>query len=401
MIFGSIIKGAASIAGGLLGGAAENKNLKNAAQAAEFNPYDVTSSLGTATFDRKNNTVETSLNPMFSGINQQLGGLAGSILGQNQPFHNFASAVGNQIFPQTFGNAMGALGQMPGAGEMGQLGAMRDQTFGLGQGFLDASTQNPFMAQTGLLTGMGNQFAGNLQSNAQFAQQDAFNRLNELARPGEERLVNQTFNRLANTGRLGFTQADSGTNPTLRSMFAGLGDAQTNRGLQAQNFGINQRASDVGAMNSLFGQGQGFFGQGLNQQQLFGNLGMGMSGMSANLNNQMFGRDLTLNNLGAQRALQQMQLAQGTFGFGQDVQGGQIGNALSALGGSQSLGQNELDLARLGGNIGGQQAAAGANAAEHLAGRQSTLGGSLAGLSGVVNPEFKLGDSLGSIFKFG
>lgn len=386
MIFGAISAGL-NVVGGLMGANAAKKQAKDAARAAEFNPYNVTTSLGGATFDKKNNTVTTNLDPRFQGYMDQLGGIGDFALGGGglNPFINFSRDVGNYAVPGLFGNAQSALGSMPGAGNMAQINAMSNLGEQGAYNFSQQAAQNPFLAQTGFLQGLGNQFAGNLESNAAFAQQDAFGRLNELARPGEERLVNQTMNRLANTGRLGFSQADSGTNPVLQSLFAGLGDAQTQRGLAAQQYGMNQRQSDLAAMGGLFGNAQGFFGQGLANQTGLGGLGLNYANLGLGANEMGFNRNVGLNELRAQRAMQQLGLATDMLGFGQNVFGQNLNTGLSAIGGATSLGQQELDFARLGGNIGGQQAAAGANMGDFITQQGSPLGGFLSSAGNAIN----------------
>ena len=137
----------------------------------------------------------------------------------------------------------------------------------------------------------------------------------------------------------------------------------------------------------LFGQGLGARAQDasqlLGQAGLFGGLGTNLLGLGSQFGSNLFGSSLDFSNLGFSRALQNIGLAQGLFGFGQDLGIQDFNQVLSSLGAVQGIDQSVLNLLALGGNVGGTQAAAGANIGQLLLqGSSDPFGALLTGLGG-------------------
>lgn len=94
MALGSIVKGGLGLAGGLLGDRERRKGLSSAQRAAEFKPWDVNSPLFGATFDRENNTVNTTVSEPLQGIMDQLfGSISGNLNTDPQHFYNLLSQL--------------------------------------------------------------------------------------------------------------------------------------------------------------------------------------------------------------------------------------------------------------------------------------------------------------------
>jgi hypothetical protein len=118
--------------------------------------------------------------------------------------------------------------------------------------------------------------------------------------------------------------------------------------------------------NQNLNLGQGLLSQaaGLRGQDL--SAGQGLLGLSGTLAQNGYTGAVNFSDIVNSRAQQRLANAQSLFGFGNELGTQDYNQAISALGGQQSIDTALRNLIALGGNIGGQQAAAGANAAQAI-----------------------------------
>lgn len=291
---------------------------ERAAQMAQFNPYSITSGIGTGTFEGGKGVSE--LDPRFQNLSGLLSGQAETFLGgAAQPQ---ASGIplyqrGIQQALPFFQQAGATAAQAPGAGFLSQL-----QEF------------DPYQAA-----------------------ETQFGRLEEILDPGRERARGSLEARLLSQGRLGSTgggvQQEGLETAIEQSRRQGLFDAfgqaqQTQQNLLGLGTGLNQQQMQRAAQQQALGLGQAGFLTGA---------GAGLEG------------------LGLSRQQMQQQLG------------------LGALGGATGLEQMPLDQLRLGGQLGGARASAGAQAAkfpfiasQNLGDTQAALYGGL--LTGIGNTDW-------------
>lgn len=391
MTWGAVAGGAISAAGSLLGGSKTPKAPK---------PYDANSSLGTADFDPKKKRLDLTLSPEMQGWQQLFGGIGqGYLTGEGSPtapFQNF-----------TMGNVQG---QMPFLFDQSQMASMLDPRmaqYATGQMFGAAGNQmqlgdaaSAFGLQQllggpvggGMAAGMYGTGMGMLGERAQSydAQRDQMlAQLRAEAAPFEERAGQALQQNLFNTGRLG----TSGGGMNIEAFARGLGQADTSRSIQANQFAQDLYGRDLQAALARNQMGAGLMQGGLSGYQagtqLQGALGQGfmglggdMYGSGAGIYGQGAGLNLGLQNLQNERGLQRLNTAQQLFGFGTQLGQQDLATGTGMFG--QVLGINDalLDQARVGGAMAGgtSQARAPSNTSALLGGALGGLGGAVAGM---------------------
>jgi hypothetical protein len=219
--------------------------------------------------------------------------------------------------------------------------------------------------------------------------QNTLDTLRAQARPTEERAVNSKFQNLFSRGTLGST---SGAR-AIGELALAQEQADIGRQIAAQQVGMQQ-------FGQLQNAGQGLLGLGANQllagsqnQQNLAQL-LGAQGLS-NINSQrdflgtQFNAQQGVSSLMSQRPLERLQAAQGLFGFGQQAAGTDLQQAISGINARLAMNADLRNLVALGGNIGGQQASAGAQAAQYI--NQTGTSPLGAGLSGIGTGLFNAG----------
>lgn len=297
----------------LLGGMFSNKSEKKA--AASMNPWNVSGLFGEVGFNPASRTATFNADRASTDIRRLLGGQATSLLGGggNTGFLNFAQGVGNEQIPGLFGDMQGALGQMP----------------------LEAFNQ--FQTQMGQANNIANQDLQGLMG-------QRLQLLRDQAAPQEQQQFNTLQDRLFSQGRLG----TSGGANQMGAFARGLGQADLNRQLEAQQLGIqaqNQNLAQAGLLSELAGTG--------------------------------FMNALNYNDLGVNRAAQRMQNAMSLFGFGNDLTGSMQQQGLAGLQGMLGLDRSAMDAMSLGKNLS-------ASAQQAQMGSSSPLGGMLSGFGGGI-----------------
>lgn len=378
---GALIGGGISALGGLLSSGSQNDALAQAAQMAQFNPFNVTGAAGNVAFG--DDSVNLTPTGAIGDIQSQLGGLTGGLFGGGgtQNFAQFAQGLGNEQLPGLFAQSQQALGQLPtGAFQqfMQGTGANVGALQGAGFGNLAAGGFDPNAQRAQNLFGMAQQKFG---QNFGDVRSQRLGLLREQAAPFEERAQNQFQQQLFDKGI--FNESTPG-GLLAESFGRGLGQADFARQLNASDFAQQQQ-------NINFGQGQQLFGQALGAQQQdigralgFGGLGLQqLGGAQAGLGG-MFGGALDFSNLGASRGQQRLGQAQNIFGFGQQLGQQQFGQGLQGLGGLLGINADMRQLAALGGNLGSAGAQAGAAAGGFLSQQTDPLGTFLGSLGGGI-----------------
>jgi hypothetical protein len=392
----------ASAVGGAMKASAQSKAAKRAANAAAFNPYNITGAGGSVTFGPGGQATVRD-DAQSRQFREMFGGQAMNLLGggaANQQSIENAAAFGNAMLP---GTMMGALQSSDASGLAGGVdaftnysmnNAMMGQQGGqaaLGQAAAFGSRQtgiNEGMAQN--LFGQGLQALGNTDFSQLADQQIAAQRA--FARPGEERAVNAKFGNLFNRGVL----SQTGGERQIGELALAQEQADIQRVMGAQQF-----ANQLGQQNRAFGLGaigQGFGARAQDQQFNLGAANM-FSGMGQNL--MQFGQQAAGQGLQAQqgfnellntRGQQRLQNVTQMLGFGQNLQQSNINQALGLFGGIQGLNANQRQLIALGGNLGGQQSAAGAQQGQFMMqGAGSPMGGFLSGMGSGIMGAFSSG----------
>lgn len=364
----------AGMALGALGSAKQADATKDAAQLAQFNPFNVSGPGGTSTI--QDGQINMGLSGQQQGLFDALGGTAMQGLsgaGPNAQFADQFRQLGGQALPGAFGGVQNA----PGMGGLfsqfqGQVNPMA-QMLGAG-GIMGLQGAQPQFG--GLTQQLAQQGQGMFNTDVSGIINDRFNALSQQAAPGEERAFNSLQNRLFSQGRLGST----GGSRDFEAFGRGLGDAQLSRQMAAQNLGLQTQAQQAGIGSQLFGAAQGFGGLDLNR--LTGGLGAASNafGQAGGLFGNVFGAGAQSNQADFSRALQRMQAAQGMFGFGQGLNEADFGQGLQALGGQQSIEAGLRANTGLGLEGGAAGASAGANQARIMAAGGSPVGGFLSSL---------------------
>jgi hypothetical protein len=295
----------------LLGGMMQKKSEKKA--AAGMNPWGVDGLFGNVAFDPSSQRAFINADRHQTDIRNLLGGNAAHLLsgGGNSGFLNFAQGLGNEQLPALFGQYQDALGGLPS----------------------DAFSQ--YQSQMGQAQGIANQDLQGLMG-------QKLQLLRDQAAPQEQAAFNSLQNNLFSTGRMG----TSGGGMMMERFARGLGQADTERQLAAQQLGIqaqNQNLQQAGLLSELAGTG--------------------------------FANALNYNDIGVNRAAQRMQNAMGLFGFGNDLTSSMQTQGLAGLQGMLGIDSNLMNAAALGKNL-----AASAQQAQMASG--SPLGGLLTGIGG-------------------
>lgn len=379
----SIIGAGAAIGGSLLSSRQSSKNAKNAAQAAQFNPFNVQLPGGSG--------VSFSGNTATGTLSAEEERLRSALLARSAQSLGGTDAA---RFMEQFGQSFGA-GNIAGVAEdfLGAGAGMGEQTGLFNQRMGDMFAQSQGLAgdfQSRVLGpnvndqragALFNQGQGLMGSSFQDVADQRLSLLREQAAPFEERAADATFNRLFSQGRLGST----GGGRDIEAFARGLGQADQQRILDSQTMADTLRQQDRQAGLNLQQQALGFQGQSAAERGMFGNLMTNQQRLGGDLASQGFAQNLAGNQFDLSRGAQRMAGLQGLFSFGQDVPTQQLNQSLGALGGSQAIDTGMRNLIALGGNIGGQQASAGAQAGNFMQAIPSTAGGFLSGLGSAVS----------------
>jgi hypothetical protein len=386
----------------------QDKRAQQAAQMAQFNPFNIDlGGFGRVSFE--DGTARAQMTPaqqqlagLFQGgASNLLGGGAANQFGINQSIGLGSSDLGGAFAgAQQQGLPMQALQNFMQSNQLGQgLG------FGGGQQALDLARQFG-TSQTGINEGVAQGLFGqgfNALGNTDFSSlaADQLARSRQLARPAEERAVNSKFQNLFNRGAL----ASTGGQRQVGEL--ALAQEQADIGRQ---FGADQFANQLAQQNRQFGLssiGQGLGARAQDQQfnlgaaNLFGGMGQNLLNFGAGQARQGLDAQLGFNQIGNQRAQQRLANAQNMLGFGSQMQSNNIRDALGLQGGSSQMAGDLRNLIALGGNLGGQQSQAGAQAGNFLMqGAGSPLGEFLQGFggSGLFSEGGKLDNFLGGFF---
>ena len=396
-IAGAVVGGGLGLAGSLFGAKKSSDAAKAAAKASEFKPYSGDFLGGSVDFDRRNQTFNVNLSPEQQAIYDQMGGMAGA--------HLAGGGYGGMLSPQLqlIGN------QIPGLYGQAQMQAAQLPT-GITNQFMGGSlAREAFAGQTG--AGLLGQVGGPIQSDPYAMQAlgqgfNAFNTpdpagyrdvyeqrlglLRDAAAPYEQRAITDQFNDLY--GR-GIANASSGA-LQQRELASGLAQADTQRAIDAMGFSENlwqrdmqntmqQRNLGLGLIGQGFGAQANNFANQLGQQQLYGNLGANLMGQSQNFGQGAYAAGMDLNSLANQRAMQRLASAQQLFGFGGQTYQQDLNTGLGLLGAQQSMQDQLRNWTATGGNLGGAQASAGANAGNFMMqGAANSPWNALAGFGG-------------------
>ena len=250
---------------------------KDAAQAygdaTQYNPYDVFTPFGAANFDRQNG--QTFLTP-------------------NSPLSDPLTQFGlNNLTRADVSDPRDLL-----PADLMWQSFMADQNLsGIGTDAMDAS-KNAFSA------------FNNFNPDTYAADQKT--KLDDLARPGEENLVNRTVQRLFGSGQLGIAGAD---NDVMGRITQALERGETERGVMATD---------------LAGR----------EQTRLGNLGS------------------SLRQTGLDSALARYKQASSVYGQGDDMRTAEMNRFTQSFNALQALQQQLLQLGTLGGQLGGAQSTA-------------------------------------------
>ena len=407
----SALGGIVSGIGGMFGMNDARDMANQAAQMAQFNPFNIDlGQFGGVNFQDGSASVRQSpaqqmLQGLFSGGATSLlsGGSA------TQQGIDSALALGGGDIGNAFANSVLQSGNLPtDATNAFMANAAQNAALGQGLGLEGLNLARDFgTRQTGINEGIAQQLFGqgfNALGNTDFTalrdQQLANSRA--LARPAEDRAVNSKFQNLFNRGAL------SSTGGQRQIGELALAQEQADIGRQ---FGADQFANQLAQQNRQFGLSS--IGQGLGARlqdqrfnqgaaQLFGGLGQNLLNFGAGQAQQGLNAAFGLSDMANTRAQQRLANAQNLLGFGMQGQSQNIADALRLQGGSSQMASDLRNLISLGGNLGGLQAQAGANAGEFLMSTagQSPIGSLLQGFggSGLFAEGGKLDNFLGGLF---
>ena len=400
----AVVGAGASVAGTAMSAKAQSDAAKRASAQAEFNPFDVSVGGGTATFS-DNDSVKFTEDAASSAARGSLEGIqAGGFSGvdpthltqlglMGQDFQNASlSRIGQDFtgvdnaltaaqgidaaalgtFTDQTNQAMDSLGRVAGQGERAIEGAF-------GPGRLDNQSNAAIAGGFGLLNQNFDDVAADQLAN-----------LRASARPMEDRAVNSKFQNLFSSGRLGTTGgAQALGDLAQRQETADIDRQVASRGL-ATNLLNSNRQTGLG----MLGQGfQGILGgQNANTSLAgtVGGLGSAATGMFGNLSQKQLSANQNFGDRTVSRAGLRLQNAENIFGFGSGLQDRSFNLGSNAFGLIRQLNTEGRNTIALGGNIGGQQATAGANQGSFtMQGAGSAVGAGLTGLGqGLLNSDF-------------
>lgn len=379
---------------------------RDAARDAQFRPFNVQGTSGGINFEGQN----VNLTP--AGTTADINNL---LLRQA-----LASGDANTDLARALQGAGGA-GILPAFNQLQGFNALTPETALLaGQQFQGLFGQTAAAGSSALqeFTNAGNLagVTGTALSNADRllgAEGRSFNdlaaeRLSALragARPAEERAVDSRLNNLFASGRLGTT----GGQRAIESLALAQEQADIGRQVNAMDFAQNQSNFSQQLAQRDRGLGANLLGIGLQGRQADisralqqGALGGRFLDQAGRFQTGILGAAGAFDESSISQAARRLQGAQGIFGFGQDILTADTDRLLQTLGGAQSIEQQLLDMARLGGSVGQAQASAGANAGALRQRAGSPFGAALQGLgTGIAESEGDfgaIGDFFGNIF---
>lgn len=383
----ALIGGGAALAGNILQSNARRSAANAAADAAQFRPFNLGGAFGDVFFDPRG-AAYFNENPDISAARGRLRDF-GTQAGLELPGMLESQMLAAQGLPTDFlgaqfdtdaalrqvRNAVG--GFTSGANTLGRAAnRLGGEVLGIGTGAGVADNVANFAIGqgAGLLSGGIGDVVG-----------DTLSRLRAQARPAEERAVNSRVQSLFNRGTLSDTSGARALGElALTQENADIQRQQLAEGLGLQRFSANQNAGQ-----GLLGMGAGNLLQGRSLQQqlasLYGANQLGginaRSGLLSNILNANLQGANALQSRGARRLAN----AQGLLGFTQQFDTNQLNQYLASTQGMLNLNADARAAIGLGGNIGGQQAAAGANQAQALlSNNASPFGGFLGGLGNSV-----------------
>lgn len=349
MTWGAVGGAAIGAVGSIIGGSSQPK--------VKWRPMGTENLWGSTSFDKKNKRMNQTLSPWAQGMadnfQEQASGYGSSpLLGIGQGMQQSAAGAMSGYVDAANNYGMPDEGLYQGAMQgMGQYANL----FG---GLAGAAANNPYALQQMQL---GQGLMGERGQSYQDVFQNKFNQLNAAAQPFEERAQNSLMNKLYGMGQLGTPGGALG----MESFARGLGQAQTQRGIDAMNlseglYGRDQaNATQLRGLGAnLFAGGVGNWMQGLGQAGDLGRLGLGAT-------TGMYDLGMNWNQAGYTRANDRLARTSDLFGFGSTVEGrpmemqGKYMNMLSGLTGEQGK-MLELGLsaagpgAPMGGNPTGQ-----------------------------------------------
>lgn len=395
MIFGALIGAGASLLGGSMSKGGKYK----------FRPFDVNAGpLGSVDMSKGGmNVTEGQFGQEARGFFEDQFRRGAETLGQQQDFGAGLLGYGRENFMDTF-QAAQAAGYDPSAQALGVFNQQLGDIRGMGPQQAGYVGMNPFIAQAGMgpsamgFGGAAGQFGMGLMGQTDLGQlaQDRTAQLTQLARPGEERAVNQRLQSLFSRGQLG-TQGGA---QALGALAAEQEQAATQRGLAGMDFAEQVRARNLGAAQGFMGLGLQGVGMDQSQALALGQMGMGLrgqdigqgqfnagqraqfQGMLGDLAGQQYGAAFGLNQAQVQRAQERMRGMEGLFGFGQSQFEMPASYGARVLQGMQPLNQNLIDTQRL--------ALEGARVASGNTGGGSNFGAALQGIgSGLFSQATK------------
>lgn len=353
MPVGAAVGAVTSIGGSIISANAQKDAAKSAAKAAEFRPYDL--SIGGSKvldYNAANQSAKyqdadlLNLRERMLGFSGLQNNLVGSPTDPRWGTANVALSYGAADYMNDFWRAQSALD--PNTPNLDPLQSRAFVNNSLMWDQVGANNSLIAGGRTGVSQGMNSLLmAGrNDLANADGLALQRYNMLEQMANPGETNAAYRTMTNLFNTGRLGTT----GGNEVMRTLNESMNMSRLGRQTAALDYGQNIRGNATNMLNSGFGQFN-FLGNSMNN---FANTASGLSDAYAR-------RGAVNDSYRVQRAMDKLKMTEGLFGFGTGLQRDAFNLGASQLGVVNSLDQEARSWIGLGGNIGGQQAQAGAN----------------------------------------
>jgi hypothetical protein len=398
MAFGTAAAIGAGLAGSL-GGAAmtsssQRAQAEAAAQAASFQPYNLLFGGNNVQFSPTDGSA-LLLNPTLDNLQ---GLFNTSALQGMTPEGQAATGVDQLAGLQNFA-ASNMLGAQTGASSdydtalaniLGGSNNLQAAMLGLNTDAMNILNQTNAMAG---MPGVGadtanfaiNQGQGFLGADSQSVIDQTLQQLRDQARPYEERAVDSAVQDLYSRGVLGGTQTDR----TMGELALSQETADIQRQLAAEQAGLTRfNANQQAGQGLLFGGLNGLLAGSDQQRQLaslFANTGLnaisGNTGRTQDIFNALSAAEGQRINRGQTR----LSNLQGLFNFGQGGSANNLNQSIAALNSILGINTDMRSSIGLGGNIGGQQAAAGANVANAIMSQgDSAVGAGLLGLGNSV-----------------
>lgn len=337
---------------------------KSYANSSKYNPYDVSTPYGSASFN--NGTATASLSPDQQALQNYLSSQGSGFLGiAGDAFKSGGVTSGMQDAYNQYASSV------PGAPDyQTSTGSFLGPIAGLAQQQANNSQVNPYQGMQDQFGGASQGFLGQLGSfNPQALSGQYTQNLRDQAQPENQRAVNSTVQGLFNTGRLGSTGG--------ADVLGRLADSQNQQDLGFQKAGMDYAGSEqsrIAGLASNFGSQSGMFGQMGDQFKNSSlNNAMGLANLYSGIDQQNFTNSFNINDLANTRTNQRFSNAMQMFGMGNQNVGlglaaGGLGQGL--LGQSQGIDQGLMNMIQLGGNLGSAQSNANSNAYAPLMGAQ-------------------------------